>query len=280
MNFNSRTHVECDAFPFRTTFSLSNFNSRTHVECDYDCIDCHVEYYNISTHALTWSATRRVCCNVEQTKFQLTHSRGVRPGLIDVCPGCKNFNSRTHVECDLGYITSKDLLDNFNSRTHVECDEICLANRARKAISTHALTWSATFTYSRHPIRKRISTHALTWSATSINHLLPRPKRISTHALTWSATPDQFAESYKWNFNSRTHVECDWILRIPTCGKSISTHALTWSATCGNRFQQRRKGISTHALTWSATIDRMKRQDARQISTHALTWSATASRSV
>ena len=103
-------------------FSLSNFNSRTHVECDYDCIDCHVEYYNISTHALTWSATRRVCCNVEQTKFQLTHSRGVRPGLIDVCPGCKNFNSRTHVECDLGYITSKDLLDNFNSRTHVECD--------------------------------------------------------------------------------------------------------------------------------------------------------------
>ena len=188
MNFNSRTHVECDAFPFRTTFSLSNFNSRTHVECDYDCIDCHVEYYNISTHALTWSATRRVCCNVEQTKFQLTHSRGVRPGLIDVCPGCKNFNSRTHVECDLGYITSKDLLDNFNSRTHVECDEICLANRARKAISTHALTWSATFTYSRHPIRKRISTHALTWSATSINHLLPRPKRISTHALTWSAT--------------------------------------------------------------------------------------------
>ncbi len=190
MNFNSRTHVECDAFPFRTTFSLSNFNSRTHVECDYDCIDCHVEYYNISTHALTWSATRRVCCNVEQTKFQLTHSRGVRPGLIDVCPGCKNFNSRTHVECDLGYITSKDLLDNFNSRTHVECDEICLANRARKAISTHALTWSAT----------------------SINHLLPRPKRISTHALTWSATPDQFAESYKWNFNSRTHVECDRII--------------------------------------------------------------------
>ena len=168
MNFNSRTHVECDAFPFRTTFSLSNFNSRTHVECDYDCIDCHVEYYNISTHALTWSATRRVCCNVEQTKFQLTHSRGVRPGLIDVCPGCKNFNSRTHVECD----------------------EICLANRARKAISTHALTWSAT----------------------SINHLLPRPKRISTHALTWSATPDQFAESYKWNFNSRTHVECDRII--------------------------------------------------------------------
>ena len=124
------------------------------------------------------------------TTFQLTHSRGVRLGEYAVM-----WNKR-----------------NFNSRTHVECDEICLANRARKAISTHALTWSATFTYSRHPIRKRISTHALTWSATSINHLLPRPKRISTHALTWSATPDQFAESYKWNFNSRTHVECDRII--------------------------------------------------------------------
>ena len=102
------------------------------------------------------------------TTFQLTHSRGVRLGEYAVMWNKRNFNSRTHVECDLGYITSKDLLDNFNSRTHVECDEICLANRARKAISTHALTWSATFTYSRHPIRKRISTHALTWSATKM----------------------------------------------------------------------------------------------------------------
>ena len=79
MNFNSRTHVECDAFPFRTTFSLSNFNSRTHVECDYDCIDCHVEYYNISTHALTWSATIAQSLAQRPAVFQLTHSRGVRP---------------------------------------------------------------------------------------------------------------------------------------------------------------------------------------------------------
>ena len=78
MNFNSRTHVECDAFPFRTTFSLSNFNSRTHVECDYDCIDCHVEYYNISTHALTWSATIAQSLAQRPAVFQLTHSRGVR----------------------------------------------------------------------------------------------------------------------------------------------------------------------------------------------------------
>ena len=65
------------------------------------------------------------------TTFQLTHSRGVRPGLIDVCPGCKNFNSRTHVECDLGYITSKDLLDNFNSRTHVELSLIHISEPTR-----------------------------------------------------------------------------------------------------------------------------------------------------
>ena len=56
------------------------------------------------------------------TTFQLTHSRGVRLGEYAVMWNKRNFNSRTHVECDLGYITSKDLLDNFNSRTHVECD--------------------------------------------------------------------------------------------------------------------------------------------------------------
>ena len=196
-----------------------HFNSRTHVECDYDCIDCHVEYYNISTHALTWSATRRVCCNVEQTKFQLTHSRGVRPGLIDVCPGSKNFNSRTHVECDLGYITSKDLLDNFNSRTHVECDEICLANRARKAISTHALTWSATFTYSRHPIRKRISTHALTWSATTrVTFLCLLIQFQLTHS---RGVRLDFAHTHVWqiHFNSRTHVECDLRQSVPAAAE-------------------------------------------------------------
>ena len=188
MNFNSRTHVECDAFPFRTTFSLSNFNSRTHVECDYDCIDCHVEYYNISTHALTWSATRRVCCNVEQTKFQLTHSRGVRPGLIDVCPGCKNFNSRTHVECDFYVFQTSNPKTNFNSRTHVECDQYKSFTAATKKdfnSRTHVECDSGSI---RGILQVEFQlTHS---RGVRQNHLRydGETGQISTHALTWSAT--------------------------------------------------------------------------------------------
>ena len=35
------------------------------------------------------------------TTFQLTHSRGVRLGEYAVMWNKRNFNSRTHVECDL-----------------------------------------------------------------------------------------------------------------------------------------------------------------------------------
>ena len=55
-------------------------------------------------------------------------------------------------------------------------------------ISTHALTWSATFNVSDHALGICISTHALTWSAT-LRCFAPLPAYlISTHALTWSAT--------------------------------------------------------------------------------------------
>ena len=77
-----------------------------------------------------------------------------------------------------------------------------------------------------------ISTHALTWSATMINFLLVLAISISTHALTWSATTGSTRKNRRtekfqlthsrgvrlsipnfdkaiFNFNSRTHVECD-----------------------------------------------------------------------
>ena len=34
-NFNSRTHVECDATAFNIVRDGADFNSRTHVECDH-----------------------------------------------------------------------------------------------------------------------------------------------------------------------------------------------------------------------------------------------------
>ena len=56
--------------------------------------------------------------------FQLTHSRGVRLESWCVLIGIiRNFNSRTHVECDLRDLIQSMLPCDFNSRTHVECDQ-------------------------------------------------------------------------------------------------------------------------------------------------------------
>ena len=62
----------------------------------------HVAMSWISTHALTWSATN---------------------GEVICCIPDEDFNSRTHVECDIsaGWALAK-MQEDFNSRTHVECD--------------------------------------------------------------------------------------------------------------------------------------------------------------
>ena len=145
----------------------SDFNSRTHVECDRiaNAID---EVRDISTHALTWSATSShigscaFLCGFQLTHsrgvrlvwldvavliivFQLTHSRGVRPTSPDSLHSPKNFNSRTHVECDGAPRPPIKMPVYFNSRTHVECDRDGATPAADcTKISTHALTWSAT----------------------------------------------------------------------------------------------------------------------------------------
>ena len=146
-DFNSRTHVECDqpyaAAPqlgdlFQLTHSRGvrheefmalptekDFNSRTHVECD---------------------RVNRFCIRI-QHEFQLTHSRGVRPSTSrPIAINFRDFNSRTHVECDESNKGAKiNKHKNFNSRTHVECDLQVLIQMETRQISTHALTWSATF---------------------------------------------------------------------------------------------------------------------------------------
>ena len=77
------------------------------------------------------------------------------------------------------------------------------------------------------------------------------------------------------DFNSRTHVECDRLPFYYILGVKISTHALTWSAT-----------LSCYALTCSSAFQLTHSRGVRQntaitsrltvsISTHALTWSAT-----
>ena len=122
----------------------------------------------ISTHALTWSATRIAPkCEKALRVFQLTHSRGVRQTEPIPTPETTDFNSRTHVECDpFKMVVDASAPTNFNSRTHVECDKAIKVFVFHHIISTHALTWSATCTKNSWRCQPRISTHALTWSAT------------------------------------------------------------------------------------------------------------------
>ena len=64
-------------------------------------------------------------------------------GVVGAMP--VNFNSRTHVECDLEILNGCENIEDFNSRTHVECDDASNCTNYRNyRISTHALTWSAT----------------------------------------------------------------------------------------------------------------------------------------
>ena len=104
-HFNSRTHVECDRIYIPKKLYDKHFNSRTHVECDL-----------CGMHA-----------NAGRIKFQLTHSRGVRPAGTEVWGMTIDFNSRTHVECDCCRGWCANTAHYFNSRTHVECDLIAFS---------------------------------------------------------------------------------------------------------------------------------------------------------
>ena len=151
IDFNSRTHVECDGMRKVERSAKNHFNSRTHVECDPFPIrrslslriSTHALTWSatfriqfqmfsdwISTHALTWSATCRLYRQRKIKKFQLTHSRGVRRELNGCFELYLDFNSRTHVECDSLVPSNVPDTRDFNSRTHVECDsKYCIKKR-------------------------------------------------------------------------------------------------------------------------------------------------------
>ena len=210
-NFNSRAHVERDkraeyiakrraisthALTWSATFTNChssvcppNFNSRAHVERDF-FIDLPLLYKEISTHALTWSATCLNLLLIDNTSiFQLTRSRGARQKM-----------------------TTKDILDeaNFNSRAHVERDKRAEYIAKRRAISTHALTWSATFTNC---------------------HSSVCPPNFNSRAHVERDNNWWRCNNARKDFNSRAHVERDLRSRSTPLSLAISTHALTWSAT-------------------------------------------------
>ena len=211
LDFNSRTHVECDAnsedqsaTSFISTHALTWSATDGVVECD--------DYVKISTHALTWSATARRIHGAANREFQLTHSRGVRqfrhvlrtsphtfqlthsrgvrraylyPDLISIV----DFNSRTHVECDIVPVFHVAQIFHFNSRTHVECD---LTDTFRpQPCSRFQLTHSRGV----RPTHAESSWNS--WHRFQLTH--SRGVRLLTVDYLWI---NQY-------FNSRTHVECD-----------------------------------------------------------------------
>ena len=103
------------------------------------------QFMQISTHALTWSATSIISSST---------------------PSLPHFNSRAHVERDPAVPTIPSATTDFNSRAHVERDLFEFEYLMISEISTHALTWSATLSFISSEILRLISTHALTWSAT------------------------------------------------------------------------------------------------------------------
>ena len=128
----------------------------------------HYEYFKISTHALTWSAT---CTNKRRSglsAFQLTRSRGARP-LSDAVAKYK------------GVIFQLTRSRGARHRQPARC-------RTARRISTHALTWSATWALQ---LVRKLDLFQLTRSRgarLSVDEVKELIKSISTHALTWSAT--------------------------------------------------------------------------------------------
>ena len=143
-NFNSRAHVERDDYVENNGDYSFNFNSRAHVERD-GYVGMKIRHNEISTHALTWSATYSRPKRATRFTFQLTRSRGAR--LIT------RFG--TSLSCGFQLTRSRGARPcrpcrqaetcHFNSRAHVERDFKGGEKMTDESyISTHALTWSAT----------------------------------------------------------------------------------------------------------------------------------------
>ena len=188
-DFNSRAHVERDVAHRKAEKRRFNFNSRAHVERD-KMVTASSLWFNISTHALTWSATLLSCAALRHRAFQLTRSRGARlaPRALPSQFGSvfQLTRSRGARPCSSSMITPCELFQLTRSRG-ARRDSLSLCRENQK-----------------------ISTHALTWSATVFPHIIISPKRISTHALTWSATEQPCIDfPHSCDFNSRAHVERD-----------------------------------------------------------------------
>ena len=181
--------MECDEKNGIVFAEDVNFNSRTHVECDA-VLAHHPRQHEISTHALTWSATL--------------------PGGVGGFPPTISTHALTWSATSDKHRTRQAVWISTHALTWSATNGFCNCDIAF-GISTHALTWSATVATSRKVPDFEISTHALTWSATSRKR--KGVCRCNEFQLTHSrgVRPGAAVKitAVIKNFNSRTHVECD-----------------------------------------------------------------------
>ena len=211
---------------------------------------------DISIHALTRSATKYADYVDGLSKFQSTHSRGVR-----------------HPASLVSFLT-KYISIHALTRSATKLKPRI---RVRRIISIHALTRSATLNNMEDVIGAKISIHALTRSATFYANELLATDFISIHALTRSATSAKINYCPMCgNFNPRTHEECDGLLKWTSkqAPEFQSTHSR--GVRRKPKIQQRLAELfqSTHSRGVRLILDEyaLIRHD---ISIHALTRSAT-----
>ena len=149
----------------------------------------------ISTHALTWSATVQHASPIIIGNIISTHALtwSATGNVRDHRHAERHFNSRAHVERDRsrGGDEHSDRKFQLTRSRGARPDYISLIT-CLSTISTHALTWSATA--KRLTLTEPDRAFQLTRSrgarrSPHCKNLLMKP--ISTHALTWSATLPQ-----------------------------------------------------------------------------------------
>ena len=189
-DFNPRTPVGCDPYPWGIVPWISHFNPRTPVGCDC-CIATHMGLAYV---------------------FQSTHPSGVRPTLCGVLAGLVDFNPRTPVGCDM--LAECDLLDAIISIHAPQWGATCrfVLQQRQPIISIHAPQWGATVslhsTHTGSPYfnpRTPVGCDFLRCFRRQDAHV------ISIHAPQWGATcRPQVRASSRCYFNPRTPVGCDY----------------------------------------------------------------------
>ena len=144
-DFYPRPHMEGDGCRALLLLSGGDFYPRPHMEGDCSMVIYKKQAVTISTHALTWRATRHQIC-IHPSVSISTHALTWRATPITV-PADMTYRISTHAltwraTTPPNCLTRMDIY--FYPRPHMEGDQPPQACTHKGGISTHALTWRAT----------------------------------------------------------------------------------------------------------------------------------------